>query len=72
MARKKELPEDEEEEEESPAPTRKSRAQKKHIAEETLQGVFALLCFVLGIFFVLARFDLSGIAGEQITFLLLL
>ncbi len=68
MARKKELPEDEEEEEESPAPTRKSRAQKKHIAEETLQGVFALLCFVLGIFFVLARFDLSGIAGEKTYF----
>jgi S-DNA-T family DNA segregation ATPase FtsK/SpoIIIE len=64
MARKKELLDDEEEEE-SPAPTRKSRAQKKHIAEETLQGVFALLCFVLGIFFVLARFDLSGIAGEK-------
>lgn len=65
MARKKEIPEDEYEEDDAPAPSKKSRTQKKHIAEETLQGVFALLCFVLGIFFVLARFDLSGIAGEK-------
>lgn len=38
----------------------------KHTKEETLQGVFAVIFFVLGIFFTLASFNKSGVVGETL------
>ena len=36
----------------------------KHLQEETLQGIVAIIFFVLGIFFVLSAFSLGGAAGR--------
>ncbi len=42
----------------------------KDVKEETLQGVFAVISVVIGIFFTLAAFHKSGIVGEKLYVLL--
>ncbi len=38
----------------------------EHTKQETLQGVFSVIFFVVGIFFVLASFGKAGIVGEKL------
>ena len=39
---------------------------RKHLKDETLQSIFAILSFIVGIFLLIAAFQKAGVAGNKI------